>query len=168
MVHSPSKRLAFRRRREARTDYRNRLALLKAHKPRAVVRCSNSQTLVQLIRFTPQGDRVLASALSKQLREYGWEGGLANLPAAYLTGLLAGRRALAGGVTEAVLDIGLAVHIPGSKVYAALQGLVEAGLLIPHGETVLPTPERLAGQHLADPKAVAAQMAKVKAALEKL
>ncbi len=169
MVHSASKRLPFRRRRRSLTNYRSRLALLKSRRPRVVVRCSNNQTLVQLVRFSDQGDQIVTSAISKQLRELGWNGGLSNLPAAYLTGFMAGKKALKEGLEEGVLDLGLAnAHVPGSKVYATLKGLVEAGLKIPHSKKVLPSADRVTGQHLGDPKTIETEMAKVKAALEKV
>lgn len=169
MVHSASKRVTFRRRRQGLTDYRRRLALLKSHQPRIVVRCSNNQTLIQIIRFDEPGDQVITSAISTNLRPLGWEANLSNLPAAYLTGLLAGKQALKAGVEGGVLDLGLAMaHVPGSKVYAALQGLVEAGLDIPHSDKILPSPERLEGQHMPDPDSIKAQVAKVKTALEKM
>ncbi len=169
MVHSASKRVVFRRRRQGLTDYRRRLALLKSHQPRIVVRCSNTQTTVQIIRFGSPGDQVVTSAISKHLRQHGWEAGLASLPAAYLTGLLAGKQALKEGVKGGVLDLGLATaHVAGSKVYAALQGLVEAGLEIPHSGKILPPSERLEGKHMPDPGSIKTQVDKVRSALEKM
>jgi len=37
------------------------------------------------------GDKILATAQSIDLKEHGWSAGTGNLPAAYLTGFLAGR-----------------------------------------------------------------------------
>ena len=90
-----------------------------------------------------------ASASSKELAKLGWKGGSGNLPSAYLTGVLAGRRALARGVEGAILDIGLRPSTKGSKLYAALKGLTDAGLEVPHSEGVLPSHERLSGSHIA-------------------
>ena len=45
--HGPHYRVPFRRRREARTDYRKRLQLLRAHQPRAVVRKTNAGVIVR-------------------------------------------------------------------------------------------------------------------------
>ena len=169
MVHSASKRVQFRRRRQGLTDYRRRLALLKSHQPRVVVRCSNAQTTIQFVNFAQPGDKVITGAISKQLRRHGWEAGLSNLPAAYLTGLLAGKEALKAGVEGGVLDLGLAMaHVPGSKVYAALKGLVDAGLEIPHSPKILPPPERLEGQHMTESDSIKTQVDKVKTALEKM
>ena len=113
------------------------------------MRPSNKHLTAQVIEAKPDGDRVLASAHSSELGEFGWKGPCGNLPAAYLTGLLAGRRAKAGGITEAVLDIGLHASGSGSRIFAAAKGAFDAGLKIPHDESALPAKERLRGEHLA-------------------
>jgi large subunit ribosomal protein L18 len=105
---------------------------------RFVVRPSNKHLTAQLVEARPSGDRVLASAHSSELKEYGWKGSCGNLPAAYLTGLLAGSRAKAKGLTEAVLDIGLHARGPGSRIFAATKGALDAGLTIPHDKKVMP------------------------------
>jgi large subunit ribosomal protein L18 len=138
----------FRRRREGRTDYRQRQRLLRGRVPRAVVRQSHRNANVQFISYDEAGDKVLAAATSKELEKLGWTGATGNLPAAYLTGYLAGKRAAERGVNEAVLDIGLKGPARGSAVFAALKGMIDAGIEIPHGEEVLPTPERINGAHI--------------------
>jgi large subunit ribosomal protein L18 len=140
----------MRRRREARTDYHQRLRLLKSGKPRLVARTSNKHVRAQLVITGQSGDRTLASASSADLAEHGWEAPTGNLPAAYLTGLLAGRRALADDVEEAVLDIGLASPTTGSKVFEVQEGAIDAGLEIPHNDSVLADWERTRGEHIAE------------------
>ena len=140
----------MRRRREARTDYHQRLRLLKSGKPRLVARKSNQHIRAQLVTTGPQGDNTLASAHSQDLAEYGWEAPTGNMPAAYLTGLLAGLRAVEAGVEEAVLDIGLNSPTPGSKVFAVQEGAIDAGLEIPHNDDVLAEWPRTRGEHIAD------------------
>jgi len=140
----------MRRRREARTDYHQRLRLLKSGKPRLVARKSNNQVRAQLVTTGPDGDRTHAAAQSNDLREYGWEAPTGNMPAAYLTGLLAGLRAVENGVEEAVLDIGLNSPTPGSKVFAVQEGAIDAGVEIPHNDDVLADWERTRGDHIAD------------------
>ncbi len=142
------KRHAFRRRHQGVTDYRTRLALLKSRLPRAVVRTTSGKVIVQLIAFADEGDRVLAGATSHDLRALGWKRSSTNTPAAHLTGLLAGRRALAAGISRAVLDIGRTTPTRGGRVFAALKGLIDAGLEIPHSEDLYPSSERLAGAHI--------------------
>jgi large subunit ribosomal protein L18 len=132
-----------RRRREAR------LRLLKSGKPRLVARKSNKHVRAQLVTTGPQGDRTVAAAHSGDLREYGWEAPTGNMPAAYLTGLLAGLRALEAGLAEAVLDIGLNSPTPGSKVFAVQEGAIDAGLDIPHNDEVLADWSRTRGEHIA-------------------
>lgn len=142
--------LPYRRRREGKTDYRRRMRLIISGKPRFVVRTSNEHTIVQIVEAKVEGDKVLASAYSKELAsKYGWKGGCGNLPAAYLTGLLAGIRAIRAGVSEAVLDIGLKRATKGARIFAALKGGLDAGLEIPHSDEILPSPERIRGEHIA-------------------
>lgn len=149
MAGGPRYAVAFRRRREGKTDYKLRLGLIRSGKPRAVVRISNRFVYVQIAESRPGGDIVRASASSKELTGMGWKAGTGNLPSAYLTGALAGQRALAKGVEQAILDIGLRASTKGSRLYAALKGLVDAGLKVPHSETVLPSAERIQGGHIA-------------------
>ena len=140
----------MRRRREVRTDYHQRLRLLKSGKPRLVARKSNKHTTAQLITPGPQGDQTLASAHSSDLEEYGWEAPTSNIAAAYLTGLLAGKRAVEAGLEEAVLDIGLNTATPGNKVFAVQEGAIDAGLEIPHNDSVLADWSRTRGEHIAE------------------
>lgn len=164
MVRGARKRVPFRRRRQGRTDYRRRLRLLRSGQPRAVVRKSLNQTQVQIVTYDGRGDRIVASAVSKELGDFGWSVGTGNVPAAYLTGVLAGRRAAEKGVKEAVLDLGVQHPSPGGRLFAAARGLIDAGVAIPHGDGVLPTDERIQGIHLGE--AVAKQIADVKTRLE--
>ncbi|HDD59872.1 MAG: 50S ribosomal protein L18 [Thermoplasmata archaeon] len=150
MAEGPRYHIPFRRRREGKTDYRQRLKLLKSGLPRAVVRITNRKVIIQIAEYHPEGDRIIISALSSELVKMGWKRGLKNIPSAYLTGLLAGKRAVEKGVKKAVLDIGLHVPVKGSRVFAALQGMLDAGLDIPHGEEKLPEEERLLGAHLGE------------------
>jgi len=143
-------RVAFRRRREGATDYAARRKMVASNLPRFVVRDSLKNTCIQLIKATAKGDQTLVSANSKELRdEYGWKAPRGNLPAAYLTGLLAGHRALAKGYKQAILDIGLQDTTVGAKVFAALKGATDAGLEIPNTGDILPSEARIRGEHVA-------------------
>jgi len=93
----------FRRRREGRTDYRQRHKLItqdknkyQSTKYRLVVRFTNKYVSVQVIAAEIIGDRVLTQANSKELQRYDdrLTVGLKNYAAAYATGLLAARRLL--------------------------------------------------------------------------
>jgi large subunit ribosomal protein L18 len=139
----------MRRRREGRTDYAQRLRLLKSGDPRLVARISNRHATAQIERPGATGDETLAAAHSADLEAFGWEAPTSNLPSAYLTGLLVGGRAAASGVERAVLDIGLRTPTPGAKVFAVQEGAIDGGLTIPHDESVLPDWERNRGEHVA-------------------
>jgi large subunit ribosomal protein L18 len=152
MSEGPRYRVPFRRRREGRTDYRSRLALLRGARPRAVVRFTNRRVLVAVTEFNPGGDRVVAAADSRELTGIGFPvSGLSSTPAAYLTGYLAGLRAVHGGATVAVLDTGLRHPSTGGRLFGALKGLIDAGVEIPHGEKGFPATDRLNGSHLRPP-----------------
>jgi large subunit ribosomal protein L18 len=140
----------MRRRREGLTDYHQRLRLLKSGKPRLVARPTNNHVIAQVVRTGPEGDRTTASAHSRDLADFGWEAPTGNLPSAYLTGLLAGKRALAAEEIDAVLDIGLKSATPGSKVFAVQEGAIDAGLDVPHSDSVLPEWSRDRGEHIAE------------------
>jgi large subunit ribosomal protein L18 len=114
-----------------------------------VVRRSNRHIIVQLVIAEMDGDKTLVSANSAELEKYGYTGATANTPAAYLTGMLFAAKAKKAGQGRAVLDIGLNRATPGARVFAALKGAVDAGLEIPYGESIIPSEERLKGEHIA-------------------
>lgn len=150
MATGPRYKVPMRRRREVRTDYHQRLRLLKSGKPRLVARKSNNHVTAQLIVTSPDGDETVASATSEDLSEFGWDAPTGNLPSAYLTGLLAGQHAVEAGVEEAVLDIGLNTATQGSKVFAVQEGAIDAGLEIPHNDAVFADWQRTRGTHIAE------------------
>ena len=137
-----------RRRREQRTDYRQRLRLLKSRKPRFVVRASVNSITCQIISHDPKGDRTLVSATSLELKKHGWKGHTGNIPAAYLTGFLCGQKAKKHKVKEAILDMGLHISVKGSRIYASLKGAIDSGLDIPHSSDILPSEDRIKGAHI--------------------
>lgn len=140
--------MKFRRRREGKTNYYLRRELIKSGRPRLVVRKTNRYIIAQVVIAKARGDETVAHASSGELVRFGWKGGLKNIPAAYLTGLLVGYRALARGVREAILDIGLHRPVKGSRVFSALRGALDSGLRIPHGEDIFPSEDRMAGEHI--------------------
>jgi large subunit ribosomal protein L18 len=148
-----SQRNQFRRRKNGETDYRRRLKLLRKGVARAVVRVSNTRTTCQIVNWESAGDKVeLTSTGDDLVSRFGWpeSNSRKNLPASYLVGYALGKSALAAGHDEAILDIGLAASSAGSRVFAALKGMIDAGLEIPHGESILPSDERLSGAHIDD------------------
>lgn len=141
--------VAFKRKRQSRTDYRQRLHLIQSGKSRFVVRRMLNNITIQIVNFSPQGDKTALSAHSRDLLEYGWKAHRGNLPAAYLTGFLAGLKAKKVGITQAILDLGLAHVVPGSAFFAAVKGASDAGLTIPHDPASLPADARFNGTTIA-------------------
>jgi large subunit ribosomal protein L18 len=152
MSHKPTHKVPFRRRREGKTDYRARLKLIRSGSPRLVVRRTLNHTTIQLVTYDEKGDRVIVSASTGHLRELGWAFATGNTPAAYLAGLMAGRRAFKASVTEAILDLGRIRPSKGSRVFAALKGVIDAGVEVPHSDEVLPSEQRIKGAHLNKPE----------------
>ncbi len=150
MAKGPSYRVQFRRRREGKTDYKARKALILSKLPRVVARTSLKHVNIQIVEATPIGDKVIASANSQELANYGWQAACGNLPSAYLTGLLCGLRATAKNIKKAIADIGLYQPTKGARVFASLKGVIDAGVEVPHKAEKLPDEKRIKGQHIAD------------------
>jgi large subunit ribosomal protein L18 len=140
----------FRRRREGKTDYRKRRLLLYGRKPFLTVHISNYTICGQIHEAKIGGDIVLTSANSKELSKYGWKGSRKNTPAAYLTGLLLGTKAVAKGIKYAVLYLGPRSYIRGSRVAAFVKGVIDAGVEVPVDPGTLPSEDRLLGKHIAE------------------
>lgn len=138
-----------RRRKESLTNYKKRVALLKSGLLRLVVRRSNRGIMAQITEYELKGDRVLASARSKELKAFGWEP-RSNIPTAYLTGLLLAKkvREKEGNLANSgfILDIGLYRPIKGSTIFAAAKGFKDSGMGM-HGNIEIDE-ERLSGKHI--------------------
>ncbi len=150
MKTSKTYKAPFRRRKEQKTDYSRRLKRVKSDMPRFVVRRSNAHVQAQLIAYDPAGDRVIASAHTKEFEANGWKSNKNNSPAAYLVGKLAARRARIAHAEKAQFDIGFATAVHRGVVFAALKGAVDGGLAIPHDPAVLPSADRVNAKHLPD------------------
>lgn len=149
MAQGSRYKLAFKRRKEGKTDYKARLKLMGQNKLRFVIRMSNKHIITQIISMSKEGDETLVSANSKELLKYGWKAGGKNISAAYLTGFLCAKKASKIDIGEVTLDIGLKTSLKGSKMYAVVKGAVDAGLNIPHSDSVLPDEARINGEHIA-------------------
>lgn len=137
----------YKRRRQGKTDYAKRLALLKSRLPRLVIRKTNKNVIVQLVEFTQTGDKVITSATSTEVNEK-TKANKCNTPTAYATGLLAGKRAVEKKVTKAIADLGRQTASKGSLLFAAIKGAIDAGLQVNADLEKLPTQERINGKHL--------------------
>lgn len=136
--------LKLKRKRNVKTNYRKRLILLKSKKPRLVIRKSLNNVILQLIQYHKDGDRIIVSAHSRELKKLGWPFHLGNIPSAYLTGYLLGKKSK---VKDAVLDLGLQRSVKGSIIYSALKGAIDAGLSIPCNKDIFPLEDRIKGLH---------------------
>jgi len=135
---SPAYRLQFRRRREGKTDFAKRLALIKSGLPRMVVRRSNKGLVVQFVEFDPKGDKTLltvnGATLKKALK---WDS-KRNVWTAYLAGLYAGKEAAKKGVKEFVFDMGRYTPSKGNVLFAALKGAADSGLKVSFKDEMVP------------------------------
>lgn len=149
MANGPNYRVAFRRRREGKTNFYLRRSLLVSGRSRVIIRPSSKNITCQVADAHLQGDMILANATSKELtKDYGWTFGTGNLPCAYLVGYLLGKKASKAGISTAVADIGLRVHM--NRTYAAIKGVIDAGIDVPASEEVFPPEDRLNGKHIED------------------
>ncbi len=150
MARNARYRIPFRRRREGKTNYHLRRRLVRSNRIRAVVRVTNSHCLVQFVKAQITGDITLSASHSRELKNFNWNSSTSNIPSAYLIGLLAGLKAKKTGISTAILDIGLNPPVYGSRVFAALKGIVDAGIEVPHSNKIFPDDNRLNGTHIAD------------------
>ena len=152
MAYGKKQRNNYRRRLESKTDYHRRLRLSKGGVPRAIVRVSNTQITCQLANYTKDGDAILASFTGADLASHGYpsDASKKSVPACYLAGFGLGKKAKSSGINEAILDIGLSSASSGSRAFSALKGMIDAGLEIPHGESILPSEGRINGEHISE------------------
>ncbi|KAF7685694.1 60S ribosomal protein L5 [Cucumispora dikerogammari] len=137
-----------RRRIEGKTDYTLRRKLIqpnyKSHssnKYRLVVRTTNTRVILQVTQAYLNGDKIISTADSKELSQFGINFGLKNISAHYLCGLLLSKKIKAlknstnqenKKINQMFLDIGLKRSTKGAKVFVAMKGCVDGGLNIPY------------------------------------
>ena len=137
----------LRRLREEKTNYKKRGTMLMGKRDFVTVMISNENTQVQILKPEMAGDRVVASAHSRYLLGKGWKGSRKSVPAAYLTGYLAGKKALGKGASDAILYTGTRRYT--QRMAAALKGVIDAGLKVPADAETFPPDTRINGEHLA-------------------
>jgi len=120
--------------------------MLMGHKDFVTVHISNENTQVQIHKPELTGDKVISSAHSRFLIKKGWKGSCKNIPASYLTGYFAGKKALEKGINSAILYSGTRQYT--QRMAAALKGVIDAGLEIPADKETFPTDDRINGEHL--------------------
>ena len=139
----------FRRKRQGRTYYKKRMRILLSSRPRFVVRKSLRDIKASIVEYGVKGDKVMLTVSSKALKNFGWKGDNGNLSSAYLVGFLAGKKSVEKGIKEAIFDLGFSNSVRGSRLYAALAGAIDSGLKIPFDQEILPSKERISGEHIA-------------------
>ncbi len=141
-----------RRRREHKTDYLNRLKLLKSEKPRIVFRKTNKYLVGQYVTSKQAQDKIEIGLNSKKLIKYGWpkefEGSLKSIPASYLIGYLIGKQIIKKKMETPINDFGMHRTLHKTKIYAFLKGLTDAGIKIKCENENFPSEERIRGGHM--------------------
>ncbi len=152
MATGPRYKVGYRRKRGGKTNYKNRLDLLKSGKSRLVIRISNRYILAQIVDYDQDGDKVILTTRSDELKKFNWKCSMKNTPAAYLTGLLCGYKSKEKKINSAIVDVGLQPSTKGSRLYAVVKGAVDAGLQIPVNKEIFPSDERIKGQIISEYK----------------
>ena len=137
-----------RRKRKGKTDYKKRMNLLMSKMPRLVIRKSLKNIMLQAVDYVPAGDKVILTINSKDLKKVGWKANLNNLPACYLCGYLFGKKAIEKKVKKCILDLGMQSSVKKASLFAALKGVIDAGLDVPHSKNVFPDEKRIKGEHI--------------------
>ena len=136
----------LKRIRNEKTNYGKRKIMLMGKRDFVTVQISNENTQVQIHKPEMSGDKVIASAHSRYLLAKGWKGSRKSIPAAYLTGYLAGKKAISHGAKDAIMYSGTRRYT--QRMAAALKGIIDAGLKIPAAKETFPSDKRINGEHL--------------------
>ena len=110
------------------------------------INVTNENIQVQISKPEITGDKVIASAHSRFLIKDGWKGSRKNIPAAYLTGYLVGKRALSKGIDNAIIYSGTRKYT--QRMAAVVKGVIDTGLKVPADNETFPPEERINGEHL--------------------
>ncbi len=145
LANKPTYSVKFRRRREKKTNYRKRRIMLLSGRVRFVVRRTNKRIICHIVESKAGQDRTLCWADSRELKKYGWNHAVSNIPAAYLTGYLCAKKSKK---KKAILDMGLFRSTKGSRIYACVKGAIDGGMDIPVNEDILPKEDRIKGKHI--------------------
>ena len=145
--------------RNEKTNYRKRKSMLMGRRDFISVNITNENTQVQILKPIISGDKVLASAHSRFLLKDGWKGSRKSISAAYLTGYLAGKKAISKGTKNAILYSGTRKYT--QRMAAALKGVIDAGVKVPADEEAFPADERISGEHLKVKNDVASVKSKI-------
>jgi len=142
----------FRRKRQQKTNYPKRLNMLKSGLTRLVVRLKTNMIVAQLVDYNANGDKVLVTVNSADLKKLGWTYSIGNLPAAYLTGMLLAKKAKEKNINtkDIIVDLGVKGSAVKSKPYAVVKGALDNGLKVKVSDEAFPAQDRIQGKHIAD------------------
>jgi len=149
MSRSNTFTVQFKRKRKGLTNYRTRLKYLKSNRTRLVIRATTNNLSLQAIEFNENGDKVICSAKATDLRKLGWNYHLGNVPSAYLIGFYFGIKNKSK-LKEDIVDIGLKSITKGDRSSAVIKGLVDAGIEVPHSDSIFPSEEKINGTTIAN------------------
>lgn len=139
-------RTVKKRRLERKTNYLRRRRILETERPRIVIRKTNRYIIIQYVESEGAKDSVLYSFTSKELLKKGWPkekaGSLKSISGAYSAGFVFGKKILKEK-EKATLDIGLIRSTKGSRVYAALKGIVDSGANVYYNDVNFPDEKKI-------------------------
>jgi large subunit ribosomal protein L18 len=162
-------RVAKRRRRENKTDYGKRIKMLSGSMPRIVFRKSNRYIVAQYVSSQNAQDKIEWEVGSKDLLKHGWpkenQGSLKSIPAAYLTGFLAGQKIMKESLAKPIVDFGMQRVLHKTKTYSFLKGLDDSGVKIGNNEKFFPEEDRIKGKQTK--KDFSSMFDKIKSNIEK-
>ncbi len=141
-----------RRRKENKTDYMKRIALLKSGTPRVVFRKSNRYIIAQYVVSEEAKDKVVLGFTSRTLIKHGWpedmKGSLKSIPASYLTGFLMGKKITEKKLETPIIDLGMIRSVNKNRVFAFIHGLVDSDIKVKHHRETFPDGDRIKGKKL--------------------
>jgi len=86
---------------------------------------------------------------TRDLLKYGWpetkKGCLKSITACYLGGFLLGKKSK--NIKKVILDTGLIPSTKGSRVYACVKGIADAGIEIKYDKKILPSEEKIKAKY---------------------
>ena len=159
----------FKRRIRGLTNYHKRFAFVKSGLTRIVIRKANNSVIVQFVDYETKSDKVICCANTCELIKLGFNLHKGNIVSAYLTGYLAGKKALKNKITkDCIVDLGLQRKIFGTRIYATIKGIVDSGIKVKVDKKVFPDEKRLNGEHLKNKKDVLKVIENVKLNCDKI
>jgi large subunit ribosomal protein L18 len=126
--------------------------MLKGETPRVIFRKTNRYIIAEYVTSHEAQDKVEIGLTSKKLKKFGWpdefDGSLKSIPAAYLTGFLMGKEISKKKLATPIVDVGMTRTLSKNKIFAFINGLVDAGIKIKCPKENFPENERIEGKNL--------------------